>query len=382
MTVAHRIRDRLATLVGLPSVSSTDPARDSSNRDITDCLANWFRDLGFEVERHAVAGGAKYNLIATCGKGENGLVLAGHTDTVPFDEGAWHSDPFTLNERDGRYYGLGAADMKCFFASVLGALEDVDPSRLRVPLTVVATADEETSMAGARELLAAHPALGRYGVIGEPTGLVPVAMHKGVAQLAVEVRGRAGHASDPALGNNAIDGMHAVLAGLRRWREELADTHAHPGFQVPGPTLNFGAIHGGDNANRICARCTLLVDLRFLPGMDLPAVVGDLRATVAAALAGSGLEHTVRELMSPVPPYAAPADSGIVRYAEEITGVPAGAVAFATEAPFLAGLGVETVILGPGAIAQAHQPDEYCAIDPLLRMVKINRRFIQRFCGA
>jgi acetylornithine deacetylase len=224
--------------------------------------------------------------------------------------------------------------------------------------------------------------LGRFALIGEPTGLRPVRMHKGVAQMGIALAGRSGHASNPALGNNAIDGMRRVLDALDDWRGALAHSHRNPAFEVPSPTLNFGAIRGGDNANRICGHCDLLLDLRFVPGQDPAATAGELAAIARAAVDGHGLDCEVRELMTPIPAYETPATGELVRLAEEITGSPAGSVTFATEAPFLSALGTETVVLGPGAIEQAHQPDEYVGIAAMTRMIDLTASFIRRTCGA
>jgi acetylornithine deacetylase len=382
MTPVASLKAQLGALVAARSISSADPALDCSNRPVIDLLAQWCADRGFDVELQAVGGAGKFNLIARRGSGDDGLVLAGHTDTVPCDPALWTSDPFRLDERDGRWYGLGSADMKCFFPAALAAFDALDGTTLRRPLTILATADEETSMAGARALVASGRRLGRCGLIGEPTGLVPVHMHKGVAQLGVELRGRSGHASNPALGVNALDGMRHVLNALDDWRTAVAAQHHSPDFEVPHPTLNFGAIRGGDNANRICGHCELLLDMRFVPGQDPAATVSALVATVDAAVAGRGLGCDVRELMTPIPPYATAAAGEMVRLAEAVTGTRAGSVTFATEAPFFSELGIETIVLGPGAIAQAHQPDEYVDVAALLRMVDYTEAFIRRICCA
>lgn len=380
MTTLARLKDQLGQLIAARSVSSADPALDCSNRPVVDLLAAWCEARGFSVEIQEVGAAGKVNLIATRGSGEDGLVLAGHTDTVPCDPALWTSDPFALAERDGRWYGLGAADMKCLFPAALAALDALDGSALTRPLTILATADEETSMAGARALQAAGRRLGRYAVIGEPTGLQPIAMHKGVAQLGVTLLGRSGHASNPALGNSALDGMRRVLNALDDWRGALAREHVDEAFDVPYPTVNFGAIHGGDNANRICGHCELLLDMRFVPAQDPAATLGALRETVANAVAGTGLGCELRELMEPIPAYATARDGLLVRTVEEITGLRAGSVTFATEAPFLTALGLETLILGPGHIAQAHQPDEYVDIAALLKMVDHTTQLIRRLC--
>lgn len=380
MTSLARLKDQLGQLIAARSVSSADPALDCSNRPVVDLLAGWCEARGFSVEIQQVGAAGKVNLIATRGSGDDGLVLAGHTDTVPCDPALWTSDPFALAERDGRWYGLGAADMKCLFPAALAAFDALDGSALTRPLTILATADEETSMAGARALQADGRRLGRYAVIGEPTGLQPIAMHKGVAQLGVALLGRSGHASNPALGNSALDGMRRVLNALDDWRGALAREHIDEAFDVPYPTVNFGAIHGGDNANRICGHCELLLDMRFVPGQDPAATLVALRETVTGAVAGTGLGCELRELMEPIPAYATARDGLLVRTVEEITGQRAGSVTFATEAPFFTALGLETLILGPGHIAQAHQPDEYVDIAALLKMVDHTTHLIRRLC--
>lgn len=381
MTRLASLREMLAQLTAARSVSSADPALDCGNREVVELLAGWCEDRGFAVELQAVGEAGKCNLIATLGRGEDGLVLAGHTDTVPCDPALWRTDPWRLDERDGRWYGLGTADMKAFFVAALAALDDVDKGALRRPLVLLATADEETSMAGARRLLREGRRLGRFCLIGEPTGLAPVRMHKGVAQMGIALAGRSGHASNPGLGNNAIDGMRRVLDALDDWRGDLAHAYRHAAFEVPTPTLNFGAIRGGDNANRICGHCELLLDMRFVPGQDPSTTVDELAAVARAAVAGSGLGCEVRELMAPIPAYETPAGGELVRLAEEITGRSAGSVTFATEAPFLSALGAETIVLGPGAIEQAHQPDEYVAIAAFERMIDFTASFIRRTCG-
>ena len=132
-------------LIATPSISATEEALDQSNESLINLLAGWFRDLGFNVEIQPVPDTRhKFNLLASTGHGAGGLLLAGHTDTVPFDDGRWTRDPFTLTEHDNKLYGLGTADMKGFFAFILDALRDVDVTKLKKPLYILATADEET----------------------------------------------------------------------------------------------------------------------------------------------------------------------------------------------------------------------------------------------
>jgi acetylornithine deacetylase len=375
------LREMLQRLIGAPSVSSVSPAFDQSNRDVIDLLAGWLDGLGFAVEVLPLTRqSGKTNLIATLGRGPGGLVLSGHTDTVPYDEGRWRYDPFRLTEADNRLYGLGTSDMKAFFALAIEAARHYRAETLQAPLVLLATADEESSMDGAKDLVALGRPRARYAVIGEPTGLRPVHMHKGIIMEAIHVYGQAGHSSDPRLGASALEGMHRVLGDLLAWRGELQASHNDPRFAVPVPTLNPGSIHGGDNPNRICSHCELHFDLRALPGMDLDALRHCLDERLSALLPGGALRVERRSLIDGTPPLYTPADSAIVRAAEKLTGHPAEAVAFCTEGPYLNALGMNSIILGPGDIDQAHQPDEYLALDRIEPTLALLHGLITRFC--
>lgn len=369
-------------LIAAPSVSSVSPQFDQGNRAVINLLASWLHDLGFAVEIQALSHHPnKANLIATLGKGPGGLVLAGHTDTVPYDQGRWRHDPFGGQIRDQRLYGLGSSDMKSFLALAIEAARDIAPRDLRQPLVILATADEESSMQGARQLVQAGWPLGRYAVIGEPTGLRPVRLHKGIAMEAIHIQGQAGHSSNPALGSSALEGMHKIIGELLNWREELQRRHTNPLFEVTVPTLNLGHIHGGDNPNRICAQCDLHIDLRPLPGMpSLEELRATMRARLTRSLGDSPLEITFTSLFPGVEAMETSANAPIVTAAEELTGYSAGSVAFATEGPYFNQLGLETVILGPGDIAQAHQPDEFLALSTVEPTLKLLRQLIDRFC--
>ena len=371
--------EMLGSLVSEPSVSCTDPHRDQGNLAVLQHLAGWLEDLRFDVQLLPLPERPnKGNLIARRGEGEGGLVLAGHTDTVPCDEALWRVDPFTLSRRGHRLYGLGTCDMKGFFAAALPAAARHAAARLRHPLTIVATADEETSMAGARVLAEQGLPKATAAVIGEPTGLAPVRAHKGVAMLTIVVRGASGHSSNPALGDNALEAMHRVMGALLRFRDALGARHVNPAFEVAVPTLNLGCLHAGDNPNRICGHAALQIDLRLLPGMDTPTVIDDLRAQVQAA--SGDTPARVETNFHPVSPYETPAQGPLVRTLETLSGQPARTVAFGTEAPFYQALGMETVVFGAGAIEQAHQPDEFVDERQLQPMQDALVKLIAEYC--
>ncbi|XQE66893.1 acetylornithine deacetylase [Pseudomonas sp. P3C3] len=373
------LKDQFAALIAAPSVSCTQPHWDQSNRTVIELLAGWLAELGFAFEIQEVAPG-KANLLATLGSGPGGLVLAGHSDTVPFDAALWHSDPLRLTEQGDRWVGLGVCDMKGFFPLVIEAVRGLLDQPFRQPLLVLATCDEESSMAGARALAAAGRPLGRAAVIGEPTGLKPIRLHKGVMMERIDILGQSGHSSDPSLGHSALEAMQDVMGELRQLRAQWQREFNNPQFGVPQPTLNFGCIHGGDNPNRICGQCALEFDLRPLPGMDPE----QLRAAIRGKLQPLAERHRVQidyaPLFANVPPFEQSADSELVRVAEKLTGHAAQAVAFGTEAPYLQQLGCETIVLGPGDIACAHQPGEFLELARIEPTVALLRQLIQHYC--
>ncbi len=382
MATAPPLMELMRALIAENSVSSVSPSFDHGNLAVTERLAEWLASLGFNCEVMPLPGRpGKANLIACLGDGPGGLVLAGHTDTVPYDEGRWASDPFKLSERDSRLYGLGTSDMKGFFALAIEAARQFRAADLREPLYIVATADEESSMEGALALTRAERPKARHALVGEPTGLKPVRMHKGILMEAIRLTGRSGHSSDPGLGVSALEAMYRVIGELLAFRAELAERYREPAFAVPVPTLNLGHIHGGDNPNRICAACELHIDLRPLPGMALEELRAALRARLERLFAGTEIGWTLDPLFCGTEALETPAGAAIVTAAEGLTGAAAGAVAFGTEGPYYRQLGMDTLILGPGDVAQAHQPDEYLALDRITPMVELLTALIRRFCA-
>ena len=373
--------EMLETLISSPSVSSTHSHLDISNQAVINHLAEWFDNIGFTVEIQPLPDQpTKANMIARIGDGEDGLVLSGHTDTVPCDEHLWQVDPFKFTHQDDRYYGLGSSDMKSFFALVISSLNDINIHKLKKPLTILATADEESSMAGAKAILKDQDKLGRYCVIGEPTSLKPIRQHKGIFMECIRLVGQSGHSSDPALGNNALEGMHEIIYALMNYRDHLGSQFVNHDFAVPFPTLNLGHIHGGDNANRICGQCELHYDLRILPGMNINNVRNDLREIISDLARHRNLKCEFTSLFDGTPALSTSADSHLVKFSEQLTNTNSEAVVFATEGPYFSQMGMDTIILGPGNIDVAHQPNEYIEIQQLESAVPIYKSFIKKFC--
>jgi len=374
----------IRALIATPSMSSVTPAYDTSNLAVIELLAEWLEVFGFNVEVMPLPDQPdKANLLASIGPlfaESQGLMFAGHTDTVPYDEGRWSHDPFKLIEQQQRIYGLGSSDMKAFFAIVLDALKNIEINKLQQPIFILATADEESSMAGARMLVERGCPGVRYAVIGEPTGLQPINAHKGIMMESIRLTGRSGHSSNPDFGVSALEAMHEVIGDILTWRTQLQADFSDKRFTVPVPTLNLGYIHGGDNPNRICGECELHIDLRPLPGMELDELREEIKKRLQRRFGQSQIQWQLEQLFPGTPPLHTPAQSPLVQEAEKLTKQCCGAVAFCTEAPYLSELGIETIVLGPGDIDQAHQPDEYLALARINPMQETIQQLVKRFC--
>ncbi|MBO1364678.1 acetylornithine deacetylase [Vibrio cholerae] len=365
-------------LISTSSISSTDARWDEGNEQVIAKLADWLSALGFSIQIEQVAPN-KQNLIAKLGSGEGGLLLAGHSDTVPFDEGRWNYNPHALTQANNRFYGLGTADMKGFFAFIYEAVKNVDWSKQTKPLYVLATCDEETTMLGARHFAENAPFKPDYCIIGEPTSLVPIRAHKGHVANAIRVTGKSGHSSNPALGVNAIEIMHEVLFALMQLRDRLIKEYHHPGFEIPTPTLNLGHIHGGDSPNRICGCCELHYDVRPLPGISLDGLDNLMRDALREVQQKWPGRIELVPLHDPIPGYECAHDHPFIHGISEICEQEAQTVNYCTEAPFLQQI-CPTLVLGPGSIDQAHQPDEFLAFEFIDPTVRVLSRAMQKYC--
>ncbi|NUM25768.1 MAG: acetylornithine deacetylase [Candidatus Buchananbacteria bacterium] len=370
-------------LVGFNTVSA------NSNRAAADFLCEVLREslklsesAIYVTSQDSTEGQEKCNVVATIGAGDGGLMLAGHIDTVSAEPLArWDSNPFELTLKHDKYYGLGTCDMKFFLAAAIAAARNFSSSTLRRPLVLAFTHDEETSMAGAKRLRrddvfkSVH-----YAVVGEPTKLVPVRMHKGWLGAEFTLHGKAGHASDPGCGTSAIELASELLSQLYRYRDELTDFR-QPLLRPEYPTLNVGLIKGGEGVNRIPASCKLELEIRPIPGQDVQDLIGDLQRIADNMTNGnSHCLASLRVTSAPTQPMETSEQSRIVHVAQAVTGQSAIGVPFATEAAIYNAAGLETIVLGPGDIAQAHQPNEFIAAEYLDRTVTVLSTIIEELC--
>ncbi|MCD7096495.1 acetylornithine deacetylase, partial [Klebsiella quasipneumoniae subsp. quasipneumoniae] len=303
--------------------------------------------------------------------GGGGVMLSGHTDVVPVDGQDWSVPPFSLTERDGRYYGRGSADMKGFLACVLAAVDDFLAAPLRMPLHLAFSYDEEVGCLGVRslvEFLQASPEKPALCLIGEPTEMQPVFGHKGKLAMRCCIEGQACHSAYAPQGVNAIRYAARLINRLDRLGARLA-RQQDSRFSPPFSTLQVGTIQGGAALNIVPQSCRFDFEIRYLPGMRPEAVTEALAAYARRRLlpemrrvgGGSDIQF---QLLSHYPPLLSDPQSDFARWLAQWCGSDRfSTVAFGTEGGLFDEMGVATLVCGPGSMAQGHKADEYISID-------------------
>ena len=374
--------DLLARLVSFDSTSR------NSNLPIADFLCGYLDRPGIRVEQNPSADGSKANVVARIGPepagDRRGLVLSGHMDVVPAEEDGWRSDPFTLTDEGNRWTGRGSCDMKGFLALATNLATELRPDRLRAPLALVFTYDEEVGTLGAKRLtetLPAAAALPRSAIIGEPTSLRVVRTHKGHFKLRVTLHGVSAHSGYPHLGTNAIEPAGPVILALTHLRREL-EGEAVPNRElfpeVPFVPLNVGIVHGGSAINVVPDRCVVELGVRPLPGLASEELIE--RVSRAVREAARPFEPEI-EVLSDSPPLLLDEASPIHRHLCTLVGQSAGAsVSFATDAGWLQRLGLDCAIFGPGSIEVAHKPNEFLPKNEFAAARGLLEQTIRHFC--
>ncbi len=366
-----------------------DSTSRNSNLPVVDFISDYLDRPGVRLERNPSPDGDKANLVVTVGPetdaGRDGLALSGHMDVVPAEEPEWRTDPFELTEADGAYYGRGACDMKGFVALAINAAARAADARLQRPLSLILTYDEELGTLGAGHFARSWPddkPLPRRVIVGEPTSLRAVRLHKGHATVRLIFRGESAHSGYPHLGRNAIEpAARAIcaLAGLRRALEAEPAPHGEYFDEVPFVALNVALVKGGTATNIVPDRCVVYVGFRVLPGMRADPIADRIEAAVTGAAGGESFEF---ERLEESPPllldegsdlYAAVC--GLIDQRETVS------VSYATDGGWLATAGYDCLIWGPGTIDVAHKPNESMPADEYARASGLLERVVERFCG-
>ena len=373
----------------------------SVSRDSNLPLIEWTR---LRLESYGLAcrltyddSGKKANLWATlpAHDGETklgGLVLSGHTDVVPVDGQPWSTDPFVAQVVGDRLYGRGVTDMKSFGATVLMMVPELLKRKLKRPVHLAFSYDEEVGCIGVRRLIADMLAQGFKPagcIVGEPTGMQVVIAHKGKHAYKTSVRGFEAHSSLTPLGVNAIEIACEFVTHLKAMHRKLAAAGPFDAiYDVPHTTIHTGVIVGGTALNIIPRDCDVTWEIRHHHMNSPEALFAQAKAFGDSLVPGmravapdTGITH---ELRSVLPGFATGADSDIARLcfrcAGEACGTGAGKVSFGTEAALFAQAGVPAIVCGPGHIAQAHQPDEWVTLEQLAWCERFMRRLADEIC--
>ncbi len=290
-------------------------------------------------------------IVSTFGRG--GILFSGHLDTVPIGKGWTHGQGEVFQNR---IYGRGAADMKGSCAAMLAAAEQlVDQG---VPFSIVFTTDEEEKMLGVAEVTKLSVAReARAVVIGEPTGLSPAYREKGVFRFKLATKGKAAHASQPWLGENAIMKMHHCLA-------RLSDLASITEERTTGMTTCISTIEGGVKSNVVPDKCLAEVDIRF----PLPQTPEDVNIIIINRLKGLDYEMDVDYTLEA---FETDPRSKMVSELSRFLGTGPIVVPYATEAPKFAAVNGNVIICGPGSPKMAHVVDEYVEIKELEMATKM-----------
>jgi len=359
------------TLVQMDTVSA------HSNLELIHFIRDALQKLGVKSRLTFNADKTKANLFATLGEGKPaGVILSGHTDTVPWDGQAWTLDPLSATVQDGRLYGRGSADMKSFIALALANAQVFLDSPAPFAVHFAFSFDEEVGCFGVRELIADLRDAGIRPlacIIGEPTGMVPAIAHKGVYRYKCCVRGKEAHSSLTPQSVNAIEMAARVIGKIRDMAEGFERSEPrYAGFDVPFSTASVGQFHGGIADNVVPRDAEFRYEFRDLPTADVramqQAVLDQARVLEPAMQRVAQDAGFSFETICEVPSFLGAVEDPVTQLALRLSGEERTTlVAFGTEAGLFKRAGIPTVVCGPGHIVQAHQPDEYVSLDQLAR---------------
>ena len=349
----------------------------NSNLELIHFIRDHLGRLGVKSRLTYNADKTKANLFATLGEGKPaGVILSGHTDTVPWDGQDWTMDPLSALVKDGNLYGRGSADMKAFIGIAVSHAEQFLASDAPFALHFAFSYDEEVGCFGVKELIAdLRDASIRplACIVGEPTSMVPAIAHKGVYRYKCCVRGKEAHSSLTPQSVNAIEMAARVVGRVRDMAEGFERSEPRfEGFDVPFSTASVGQFHGGIADNVVPRDAEFRYEFRDLPTAnaaqmqsEVLAYARSLEPAMQKVAPQTGFSF---ETICEIPSFLGSKDDAVTRLAQELSGE-AGTtlVAFGTEAGLFKNAGIPTVVCGPGSIQQAHQPDEYVSLEQLGR---------------
>lgn len=375
----RQLQPLLTSLIASQTVSHLTSTEDQNNQACIEFIANVLQDYGFQCTVQSVPNSRnKFNLIAHLDKGKAGIWLCGHSDTVAADLHHWSSDPWQLKENnDNNWQGLGVSDMKGFIAQIIALIQQHKANDWKKSLTLIITADEETTMAGARALTKEAVAIPEIIFIGEPTANRPVIGHKGFVGLEVKFNSTGGHSSKAGELPDALMACHTFIGNLYQLREQWKQRYHHPLFELPWPTLNPGQVRAGDSVNRICSHATLNMEFRPVPNFPIEEAITEITKLARQASDVNALNSQVTQTQTAIPAYCCTHDTSTI---ETLSGHQARTEGYCTEAPFFSEFCSKVVVMGPGRIEQAHQANETLYLEDVYQSIQTYQKVLTHYC--
>jgi len=349
----------------------------NSNLNLINFIQSYLLSYNIESTLIHDESGKKANLYATIGRKDiGGVMLSGHTDVVPVEGQEWHSDPFSLKESDGNFYGRGSADMKGFIALVLSRIPEMVSVELTKPIHLAFSYDEEIGCVGVQRmlnLLEHQPIKPSCCIIGEPTSMEVVIGHKGKHASRVKVKGHACHSGQSPLGVNAVDFASELIVYIRKLaREKSQDGPFDMEYEVPYSTLHTGVVKGGTSLNIVPNFCQFDFEIRHLYEEDPQYLLDKIEAYAKENLESE--MHLIDsetgfsfETLATYPGLLTDPGIDFVAYVKKLLDNDAHSkVIFGTEGGlFQKRLGIPTLVCGPGNIDQAHRANEFISLKQL-----------------
>ncbi len=371
------LKQLLADLIAIDSTSSL------SNEPIVAYIEAYFKDSNVTCHRLPAHEEGKFNLLLIKGNpSEDGLTLCGHMDTVPA-AGSWTSNPWTLTQRDDKWFARGSCDMKGFVAIALQAIERAEVQNSC--LAVLLVCDEELGSFGAKYVLdnGLPVPIPKQVIIGEPTSLQVVRLHKGHLSMRASIEGVSAHTGSPHLGKNALVAGGKVICALSELAKQYETVHTDCSKHFPDvakyPVLSVATVKSGTAINVVPDSFELGIGMRLLPDQNKDEVVAQIKDAIDIVC---DLPWALEEL-GDNPTMLTSENSPVNRWLCDYIGQEESiGVSYGTDGGYLSRGGYECVLYGAGDIAVAHKPDEYVPIAEMNTCVDTIDAAIAHFCGA
>lgn len=336
------VKDILKDLVKFNTV------KDKENENIMNYIEKCLKSKGFRTEYRS-------KCLVMSIKNNCNLGFLGHTDTV-LASNNWRTDPYKMEENNGKLYGLGICDMKGGIASILQAVIETEWEKLKYGMKLYFTYDEEIGFEGIKEIVKKSEKFPNYMIIGEPSNNVIMNASKGLLEIKLTFNGISAHSSMPNKGENAIESAIDFLNELRNFYNELKKDR-NDNFEIGYTTMNIGKINGGKSINIVPDSCELFVDFRVIKNEHINLILNKISELMKRYNATYNIINNI---------------NAFINKNEKVCPTN-----FITEASFIDSK--NKYILGVGPV-NPHQENEYITIESLDKLVIQYKDMIYKLC--